>query len=354
MRKINELRASMEERGLDALLIEKRENYFYLTGMTGEDSFCVVTQEDVFLIVDFRFTTQATAEAPDCTVMEYSGDVLATFQTLFHDKKLAKIGYDAAYTTCARFADLTQKVFNVTFLDATGLVETLRMCKEESEIKLINRAVEIADAAFQSVLPFIRPGVAELDVAAELEYRMRKLGATGPSFETIVASGARGALPHGTASDKRIKFGDAVTIDFGAYVQGYCSDMTRTIFVGKAKPQLEKLYAIVLEAQQAAIQGCIAGATGRQVDAIARGIITQAGFGAYFGHGTGHGLGCEIHEHPRINARNETPLEDGMVVTIEPGIYLPGVGGIRIEDVVIVHGQKPLVLTQTPKELFVI
>ena len=354
MRKIAELRASMSKKGIDALLIEKRENYFYLTGMTGEDSFCVVTQKDVHLIVDFRFTTQAKAQAPDCKVVEYSGDVYAALNTLLHDLGVTKIGYDPEHMTLKRFASAEKKLLNLTLVDAEGLVEELRICKEKSEIHVINQAVEIADSAFQGVLPYIRPGVAEIDVAAELEYLMKKLGATGPSFETIIASGERAALPHGVASDKTIKFGDVVTVDFGAYYKGYCSDMTRTVFVGKAKPEIERIYRIVLEAQKAAVQGCIEGATSRQVDAIARGIITQAGYGDKFGHGTGHGLGVEIHESPRVNTKNEKPLRDGMVVTIEPGIYLPGVGGVRIEDVVVVNGGKPLVLTQTPKEILVL
>ena len=358
MIRIHALRALMAEQSIDALLIEKRENYFYLTGMTGEESFCVITQSEVFMIVDFRFVTQATeqitARVPDCKVIEYKGDVNTTLNTLFRELGVKNIGFDATNMLCQRFEDLKMKVFNVKFINATGLVEKLRVRKSEDEIQIIQAAVDLADKAFQNLLQYIRPGVSELDVAAELEYQMRKLGSTRPSFETIIASGARAALPHGVASEKLIKFGDVVTIDFGAHYKGYCSDMTRTVFVGKVKPQLKKIYEIVLEAQQAAVQGCFAGRTGRHVDSIARGIITQAGFGDNFGHGTGHGVGVEIHESPRVNMRNENPLEDGMVVTIEPGIYLPGIGGVRIEDVVVIRGQNPLILTKTPKDILIV
>jgi len=354
MRKIVELRALMSEKGIDALLIEKQENYFYLTGMSGEDSFCVVTHQKVVMIVDFRFTSQAKAQAPDCEVFEYSGDVFATLNTMFHDLGVSRIGYDPESTTCSRFAQAEKKIFNVKFIDASGLLETLRICKSEDEMEIIKKAVGIADSAFSSSLPFIRPGVAELDVAAEIEYRMRKLGASGPSFETIVASGARGALPHGVASEKIIKFGEAVTIDFGAVYNGYCSDMTRTVFVGTPKPQMKRIYEIVLVAQKNALAGCLAKATSREVDAIARGIISQAGFGENFGHGTGHGVGVEIHEAPRLNSRSEIELQEGMVVTVEPGIYLPDVGGVRIEDMVLIGEAGPIILTQTTKEMLVI
>jgi len=358
MSRIEALRASMSEKGIDALLIEKRENYFYLTGFTGEDSFCVVTGDSIHLIVDFRFTTQAEAEilknACACKVVEYSGDINETLKLLFYELGVEKIGYDTAHMSCKRFADVKKAVNAVKFVDAAGLIEQLRLRKDISEITLINEAVNIADRAFNALLQHIRPGISELEVAAELEFQMKKLGSSKPSFETIIASGERSALPHGTASGKTIRFGDALTIDFGATFQGYCSDMTRTVFIGKVKPQLKRIYEIVLLAQQTAVAGCYAGLSGCEVDALARDVIVGEGFGARFGHGTGHGLGLEIHENPRISPRYKASLEDGMVVTIEPGIYLPGIGGVRIEDVVVIDGTRPRVLTKTPKELLVV
>lgn len=213
------------------------------------------------------------------------------------------------------------------------------MIKTDSEIKILKEAAQIADAAFEHILSFIRPGVSEIEVSNELEFFMRKQGATSSSFDIIVASGLRSALPHGVASEKVIEKGDFVTLDFGAYYKGYCSDITRTIAVGEPSDKLKEIYNVVLEAQIRGVNGIKAGLTGREADALTRDYITEKGYGEYFGHSTGHGVGLEIHEAPGLAFRSETVLEPGMAVTVEPGIYIPGVGGVRIEDDIIITSE---------------
>lgn len=229
------------------------------------------------------------------------------------------------------------------------------MIKDETELGLMRRAAEIADQAFAEVLPLVKPGVAERDLAAELEYRMKRLGAEGPAFETIVASGFRSSLPHGRASEKRIEHGDFVTFDFGAIYRGYCSDMTRTVVVGEPTEKQREIYGIVLEAQRRGVAACRAGITGKELDAVCRSYIAEKGYGEAFGHGTGHGVGRFIHEGPKVSLRGENDrLEAGMVVTIEPGIYLPGWGGVRIEDMVLVTETGCEPFTKTPKDLLIL
>ncbi|HEX9060036.1 MAG TPA: M24 family metallopeptidase, partial [Clostridia bacterium] len=240
------------------------------------------------------------------------------------------------------------------FVPLEGLIEKLRIKKDDSEIKKIKDAVKVADDTFSHVLKLIKPGVAEIEIAAEIEYYMKKNGAKGPSFETIVASGKRAALPHGVASEKKLEIGDAVTMDYGAIYGEYCSDMTRTVFLGKPADELLKIYRIVLDAQLKAIEGAIAGVSGKDIDAIARGHIETNGYGNCFGHGLGHGVGLEIHEEPRLSPMGNLIMKDGMVVTVEPGIYVTGLGGVRIEDMIVINGEKPEILTSSTKELIIL
>jgi Xaa-Pro aminopeptidase len=236
----------------------------------------------------------------------------------------------------------------------SGLVEKLRLIKTDAEIKILKEAAQIADAAFTHILSFIRPGVSELAVSNELEFFMRKQGAAASSFDIIVASGHRSALPHGVASEKLIETGEFVTLDFGAYYKGYCSDITRTITVGEPSQDLKDIYDVVLEAQLRGLDGIRAGVTGKEADALTRDYITEKGYGQYFGHSTGHGIGLEIHEGPGLSIRSDTVLEPGMAVTVEPGIYIAGLGGVRIEDDVIVTKEGNEILTHSPKELIIL
>lgn len=239
-------------------------------------------------------------------------------------------------------------------MPVSGVVEKLRLIKTESEIKILKEAADIADAAFKHILEFIRPGVTELEVSNELEFFMRKAGAISSSFDIIVASGYRSALPHGVASDKIIETGDFVTLDFGAYYKGYVSDITRTVAVGKPDDKLKEIYGIVLEAQLRGLAGIKPGMTGKEADALTRNFIAQKGYGENFGHSTGHGIGLEVHEGPALSIKSDTVLEPGMVVTVEPGIYIPGLGGVRIEDDTLITKDHNETLNHSTKELIIL
>ncbi len=236
----------------------------------------------------------------------------------------------------------------------SGVIEKLRLIKTEAEIKILKVAADIADAAFKHILDFIRPGKTELEVSNELEFFMRRAGATSSSFSTIVASGHRSALPHGVASDKVIEAGDIVTMDYGAYYNGYVSDITRTVAVGEPDAKLKEIYDIVLNAQLRGMDGFKPGMTGREADALTRDYITEKGYGEYFGHSTGHGIGLEVHEGPSLSMKSDIILEPGMVVTCEPGIYIPGLGGVRIEDDTHITKDGNEALTHSTKELIIL
>jgi Xaa-Pro aminopeptidase len=228
------------------------------------------------------------------------------------------------------------------------------LIKTDAEIKILKVAADIADAAFKYILDFIRPGKTELEVSNELEFFMRRAGATSSSFDTIVASGYRSALPHGVASDKVIEIGDIVTMDYGCYYNGYVSDITRTVAVGEPDAKLREIYDVVLEAQLRGMAGIKPGLTGKQADAITRDYITEKGYGEYFGHSTGHGIGLEVHEGPGLSKKSDIILEPGMVVTCEPGIYIPGLGGVRIEDDTLITNELNEALTHSTKELIIL
>jgi Xaa-Pro aminopeptidase len=234
------------------------------------------------------------------------------------------------------------------------MIEKLRLIKTDSEIKILKEAARIADAAFDHILQFIHPGISELDISNELEFFMRSSGATSSSFDTIVASGQRSALPHGVATDKVIENGDLITMDYGAYYQGYVSDITRTVAVGEPSVQLKDIYEIVLEAQRLGVAGIKAGMSGKEADALTRNYITEKGYGEYFGHSTGHGIGLEVHEGPALSLKSNIVLEPNMVVTIEPGIYIPGLGGVRIEDDTLITSEGNELLTHSVKELIIL
>ena len=247
-----------------------------------------------------------------------------------------------------------KSVVKANLVPLSGVIEKIRLIKTPEEINIIKVACEIADQAFSHILNFIKPGITELEVSNELEFFMRKQGATASSFDTIVASGLRSALPHGVATNKEIENGDFVTLDFGAIYNGYVSDITRTIAVGKPSNQLIEMYETVLESQLLALQHVKPGMTGREADNIARDFLKSKGYGEAFGHSTGHGIGLEIHEGPTLSSRSDTVLEPNMVVTIEPGIYLPGIGGVRIEDDIVITETGNEKLTHSKKELIIL
>lgn len=346
MNRLGLLRDLIRQQGLDGVLVSKPENRRYFSGFTGSSGHLLITLEEARLITDFRYIEQAAGQAPNFTIVRHGSDLYPTLKTEIDGTGLKKVGFEGDFLTW----DAQQRLTGVAPETVSVHLDDLRMAKDDTEIALIRKAVQLADDAFTHVLPFIKPGVSEADIALELEFHMRKNGAEKLAFDIIVASGKRSALPHGRASAKRIEAGDLVTMDFGAVYQGYHSDITRTVCVGRATARQREVYDLVLAAQLAGVAAVAPGKTGREVDAVARDIISAAGYGDYFGHGLGHGVGLAIHEQPRLAPGSETLLAPGMAVTVEPGIYLPDWGGVRIEDTVVVSAAGAEILTASSKE----
>lgn len=342
----------MAAEGLDALVVSSPFNRVYLSGFTGSSGWLVVSAQRAALVTDGRYVEQAAQQAVGFEVVKH--EPLEQFAVIAAEVKEAgatRVGFEAHVATFAEYEQLKAAVDPPELVPAKPLVEELRTIKDAGEIGSIRKAVALADQGFAHVQGFIRPGMREVDVALELEFFLRRQGAEGMAFETIVASGPRSALPHGVASERVIQSGEFVTLDFGCRVDGYCSDITRTVAVGEPPAELRTIYDLVLRAEQAALAAIAPGKTGRDVDRVARDIIAAAGHGERFAHGTGHGVGRFIHEGPRLSPKGETVLQPGMVVTIEPGVYVPGVGGVRIEDMALVTETGYLCLTEAPKEL---
>jgi Xaa-Pro aminopeptidase len=345
--------AGLAERKLDALLVAFSPNLRYLSGFTGSNGNLLLTRERSILFTDPRYRMQSAQETA-CEVRVVKGPLAAAVNGAIARLGLRRIGYEPARMTCDLLESLKSKLPMKASLDpAGGWIEELRMVKSPAEIERIRRSVETNSLAFERTVARVKAGMKESDLAAELEYRMRRLGAEKPSFETIVAGGARSAWPHAQPTASPLKTGDLVIVDMGAMQEGYASDMTRMLFMGAPGAKVKRIYRAVLEAQLAAIDAVRPGASTTRVDRAARDVLKSYGLDQAFVHSTGHGLGLEIHEPPRIARRDKTKtkLKAGMAITIEPGVYLEGFGGIRIEDTVIVteHGCK--VLTPTSKDL---
>lgn len=350
MQRLTNLRKKLQEKELDAMLVLGADNRRYLSGFTGSAGTLVISQDAAVLITDFRYIEQATAQAPEFEVRRYE-DYLSTVKEVLEEHGCRRVGFESDIVTYDQYTKWKEKLKEIEWVPAAGLVEELRMVKSDEEIACIEKAAAIADEAWAELLPRMRPGATEKELALELEFLMRKKGAEGLAFNVILASGPNGALPHAVPSDRPLQEGDLVVMDFGARVNGYCSDMTRTVVIGKACQRSRTLYNIVLDAQQAAVAAVKAGRTGKEIDAVARGLIADAGYGDHFGHGLGHSVGLAIHEDPRLAPKAETVLQPGMVVTVEPGIYIPGFGGVRIEDLVVVTETGCRILTKSTKEL---
>ncbi|BAU27412.1 Xaa-Pro aminopeptidase [Aneurinibacillus soli] len=353
---MNRISEQLQARGLDALLVTNAYNRRYVSGFTGTSGCCLLTTSVCELLTDFRYVEQATEQtkASGFSVVRHEADMMATAAERAARYRVKRLGFEKDDVSYSLYEKLQALFTNVELVPVSGIVEEMRLIKTANEIAIIQEAATIADRAFTHILDFIKPGRTELEVSNELEFFMRRQGATSSSFDTIVASGVRSALPHGVASNKTIETGDMVTLDFGAYYNGYCSDITRTIAVGEPGEKLREIYEIVLRAQLHGVAHVKAGMTGKEADALTRDIIAAAGYGPQFGHSTGHGIGLEIHEAPGLSFRNDAVLRRGMVVTVEPGIYLEGVGGVRIEDDVVLTESGCDLLTNSPKELLVL
>jgi len=353
-KRVVRLREQLKEQNIDAMLVTSSSNRRYMTGFTGSAGNALITKSEAFFVTDFRYIEQATEQAPYFSIVKQEGSMFETLMELITKTGIHKLGFEQDFITYSHFKKFEEMFQSVTLVPVSQVIEELRMVKDEEEIQLIRKAAEIADEAFAHVLRIIKPGMKEVEVALELECKMRQLGAQGTSFDTIVASGYRSALPHGVASEKVIEVGDLVTMDFGAIYQGYVSDITRTFVIGKVNDKQREIYNIVLEAQLNGVKHVKAGITGKEADELTRSIIARYGYGEYFGHSTGHGIGLDVHEGPGLAMKSDIVLKPGMIVTVEPGIYISKFGGVRIEDDVLITENGREILTHSPKELIIV
>ncbi|HEY2459288.1 MAG TPA: Xaa-Pro peptidase family protein [Candidatus Acidoferrum sp.] len=347
-----QLAARMDGANLDCLLVTHPANWYYLTGFTGESGSLVVSRGRATLVTDGRFTAQAKEETSGVRIVPQKENLAQEVGKVLRAGRAKAVGFDQSQVTVGQFS-LFKKAAGprMRWVATAGQVEALRERKEAAELAEMRSAAILAGEVLEGALALLKPGVRELEVAAEIEYQMRKRGASGPAFETIVAFGERAAHPHARPTGRRLGKNEFVVLDLGAILAHYCSDITRTVFVGRASGRYRRWYKAVLEAQCAAIAAVKVGVTCGEVDAAARQVLAGYGLAEQFVHSTGHGLGLEVHEDPRIARGQKRKLLAGNAVTIEPGIYVPGVGGIRIEDDVVVHEDRTEVLTRIPRDL---
>lgn len=347
------LARSLKPARVDALVVTALPNVRYLSGFTGSNGLLLVTRDRELLFTDPRYQTQAPQES-DCDVKIAKGPLVPEVLKWVKRLKLRAVGFERNRVSYETYTALKANAVDVRLKPLDGVVERLRMLKSPGEIAAIRASVQLNSEALQQALRRFNRRMTEIDLAAEIEYRMRRLGADGPAFDTIVASGSRTALPHAHPSERTIQANKLLLVDMGAAVAGYASDMTRTYAVGKLEPRAQRMYRAVLESQLAAIDAVQPGVTCASVDRAARQVLRKYGLDKLFIHSTGHGLGLEIHESPRVGRKEETKLDAGMVITIEPGVYAEEFGGIRIEDTVAVTAHGSDILTPTGKELVVL
>ena len=353
MKRVERLRQLLEHQELDAILVSHTENRRYLSGFTGSTGWLLISQNHAFLAADFRYIEQSKREAVDFEIVNIKGDLPIWLPKLISELRLKKVGVEADHIPFIVYDRLCNEINNgnhqFQLIPTTNLVQSLRNVKEAGELEYIIKAANLADAAFEYAASIIRSGITERELAWELESFLREKGSETLPFEIIVASGANSALPHARPSEQVICDGEPVVIDLGARVNGYCSDLSRTFCVGKGDKTFFKIYDIVLGSQLTALATIRAGMSGDQADKLSRTVIEQAGFGEAFGHGLGHGVGLQAHESPRIAPNSIDLLSDGMVFTVEPGIYVTGWGGVRIEDTVMLEDNRVKILTKANK-----
>ena len=349
--RLEKLRHKLAEAELDAILVSQGENRRYLSGFTGSAGFLLISDGKAILATDFRYVEQAQSQAPDFDIFQVQGELPAWFPDLASSLNVKRIGFEANDLSFSAFQKLVgmKGAKGLEFVPTEEMVESLRAIKDDGELELIMEAVKLADAAFEQVAPMIHPGMKEKEVAWEIERFLREKGSESVPFDLIVASGPNSTLPHATPSERSILPAEPVVIDIGARIGGYSSDLSRTICPGNKDKTFVKIYDLVLGAQLTAIATIEAGMSGEQADALARTVIEQGGYGETFGHGLGHGVGLAPHEQPRLGRGSSAVLTDGMVFTIEPGIYVKGWGGVRVEDVVVLEKGKVRVLSQAMK-----
>ena len=351
--RIARLRTQLTEKGVDGIFISQAENRSYLSGFDGSDGYLILSVKDAILATDFRYIEQSKQQAPDFEVFQITGKVEEWFPRIIGQLGIKNLGFESGQVTYAFHKQLTTALekagSKLELVPVESLVESLRINKSLEEIEFISRAAEISDKAIADIKETVRPGMTELDVAWHIERFMRENGSQPIPFEVIAQSGPNSAMPHARPSERRIAEGEPILIDIGAKVNGYASDITRTFCLGKSDTMFNKIYDVVLGAQLAALSLVREGMTGEYADNLARIIINEAGYGEKFGHSLGHGVGLAVHESPRLGPNSADVLKSGMVFSIEPGIYIPGWGGIRIEDLVTLEKGEIQVLSKAPK-----
>jgi len=353
-RNIAKIRKLMSEKDLDAFIIINPVNVSYFSNFFGSAGVLIITEKDLKLITDSRYYEQAQEQAKGFDVIEKNtGDVKFLAEVL-KSLKIRRLGFEDNFINVGTYRKFEENFENIELVAQGDEIDKIRMVKEEWELDNIRKAQEIADKTVQYILNFIKPGIMEIELSIEMEYYAKKLGAEAIAFEPIIVSGKRSSLPHGKPSDKKLEIGDLITIDFGCVYRGYCSDMTRTFILGEVDAKAKEIYSIVLEAQERALQVLKSGIMAKDADMAARNFIAEKGYAENFGHGLGHGLGRLVHEAPRLSPTSEDVLLENMVVTVEPGIYVPGFGGVRIEDLVIIKNDGIENLTKTDKNITII
>ena len=349
--RLQRLHQRLAEKEVDGILVSQPENRYYLSCFDGSAGYLLITPQNKILATDFRYIEQAKRQAPDYKIFLISNDILDWLPRLVADLGLKRLGFEAGHITFAQHQQLTDilKQSQLKLVPVDGLIESLRVIKEPEEIELITKAVEITDNALEYIEDMMHTGMSEKEVAWEIEKFLRENGSEPIPFDIIVASGPNSALPHAKPSSHTIQSGEPIIIDIGARFGDYSSDLSRTICLGTTDDTFNKVYDTVLRAQLRAIAAIKKGMTGGEVDDVARMVIKQAGYGEAFGHGLGHGIGLAPHEQPRLGPNSAEPITPGMVFTIEPGIYLSGWGGVRIEDVVVMQEGKPKVISKARK-----
>jgi len=349
--RLQKLRQRLTENGIEAILISQPENRYYLSGFDGSSGYLLITPQSAILATDFRYLEQAKRQTPDFEIFKITDDIGEWFPELVAGLSLSRLGFEAEHITFAQYRQLTDvsKQSQLRLIPVDELVESLRVIKEAEEIELITKAVDITDSAFEYIQDIIHIGMSEKEVAWEIEKFLRQQGSETIPFDIIVASGPNSALPHAKPSPRAIHSGEPIIIDIGARCEGYSSDLSRTICLGIPDDTFNKVYDTVLGAQLAAIAIVKEGMTGDEIDSVARTIIEQAGYGEAFGHALGHGIGLAPHEQPCLGSKSSEHLIDSMVFTIEPGIYLTGWGGVRIEDVIVMESGKAKVISKARK-----
>ncbi|HEU5410685.1 MAG TPA: Xaa-Pro peptidase family protein [Candidatus Acidoferrales bacterium] len=346
------LQQQMQAERLDAFLVSHLPNVFYLSGFSGSSAILVVAQENAFLFTDSRYTSQAAEEVKNARVRIVRGSLLKAAGEHLARLHARRVGFEASRLSVLQKNALDKAAgAKIRWFPWDGKIESARAIKDSGELAAMREAADIACSSWQEILPLVKPAVLEIELAAELEFRMRRRGSTGPAFDTIIASGPRAALPHAHASRRPIAKNELVVFDLGAILRGYSSDLTRTVFVGRANAEIRRRYSAVLQAQGAARDAIRPGVSAHKVDAAARQVLREAGLDKHFIHSTGHGLGLEVHEMPRLGRGEKTVLQAGMVVTVEPGVYIAGEGGIRIEDDALITQSGAHFITSASREL---